>query len=179
MSDLGLWLGEPAVFDATVETVPFLRDLEVTDSVTDRSGLIKLLLTILEHANPPRIEVQQAAHRAVLDGRSMADVLGRDGDAAVRAAALSVVGAEVRSGSVDEAVVCGPCGVLRRGECLHTRGGIDYVVGGDDHRLCSDVDGRVGHEKAQRNICCAGMPMPSATSCASSSTFVAKPRCWS
>ncbi|MFJ2795144.1 hypothetical protein ACIPDW_31335 [Streptomyces sp. NPDC087290] len=93
LSDLGLWLGELAVFDATVETVPFLWDLAVTDSVTNRSGVIKLLQTILEHANPPEIEVQQAAHRAVLDGRSVADVLARDEDAAVRAAAGELVAA--------------------------------------------------------------------------------------
>ncbi|MFC5918351.1 hypothetical protein [Streptomyces pulveraceus] len=93
MSDLGLWLGELAVFDATVETVPFLWDLAVTDSVTNRPGVIKLLQTILEHANPPEIEVQQAAHRAVLDGGSAADVLARDGDAAVRAAARDLVAA--------------------------------------------------------------------------------------
>jgi hypothetical protein len=102
LSDLGLWLGELAVFDATVETVPFLWDLAVTDSVTNRSGVIKLLQTILEHANPPRIEVQQAAHRAVLDGRSMADMLARDGDAAVRAAARDLVAAI-------DSHVCGSC----------------------------------------------------------------------
>ncbi|WRZ95785.1 hypothetical protein OHB54_03410 [Streptomyces sp. NBC_01007] len=91
LSDLGMWLGELAVFDATVEAVPFLWDLAVTDSVTGRSGVIELLQTILEHANPPQIEVQHAAHRAVLDGRSMAEVLARDGDAAVQAAARELV----------------------------------------------------------------------------------------
>ncbi|MEU0528084.1 hypothetical protein [Streptomyces niveus] len=70
MSDLGLWLGELAVFDATVAAVPFLWDLAVTDSVTSRPGVIELLRTILEHGNPAQIEVQQAAHRAVLDGRT-------------------------------------------------------------------------------------------------------------
>ncbi|MFD9475575.1 MULTISPECIES: hypothetical protein [Streptomyces] len=93
LSDLGLWLGELAVFDATVEAVPFLWDLAVTDSVTGRSGVIELLLTILEHGNPPKIEVQQAAHRAVLDGRSTAEQLTRDEDAAVQAAARDLVAA--------------------------------------------------------------------------------------
>ncbi|GHB30532.1 hypothetical protein GCM10010331_16160 [Streptomyces xanthochromogenes] len=91
LSDLGLWLGELAVSDATVEAVPFLWDLAVTDSVTCRSGVIELLRTILEHANPPRIEVQHAAHRAVLGGRSIANALARDGDAAVRSAARELV----------------------------------------------------------------------------------------
>ncbi|WP_335755262.1 hypothetical protein [Streptomyces niveus] len=91
MSDLGLWLGELAVFDATVEAVPFLWDLAVTDSVTSRSGVIELLQTILEHGNPPKIEVQQAAHRAVLDGRNMAEALARDEDAAVQGAARDLV----------------------------------------------------------------------------------------
>lgn len=91
LSDLGLWLGELAVFDATVEAVPFLWDLAVTDSVTNRSGVIELLQTILEHANPPQITVQHAAHRAVLDGRSTADVLARDADAAVQAAGRNLV----------------------------------------------------------------------------------------
>ncbi|MFE5804782.1 hypothetical protein [Streptomyces sp. NPDC056491] len=91
LSDLGLWLGELAVFDATVEAVPFLWDLAVTDSVTSRSGVIELLQTILEHANPPQSGVQHAAHRAVLDGRSTAEVLARDEDAAVRAAARELV----------------------------------------------------------------------------------------
>ncbi|MFJ6016598.1 hypothetical protein [Streptomyces sp. NPDC092952] len=91
LGDLGLWLGELAVFDATVEAVPFLWDLAVTDSVTSRPGVIELLRTILEHANPPRIEVQRAAHRAVLDGRGAAEVLARDEDAAVRAAARDLM----------------------------------------------------------------------------------------
>ncbi|WP_405650089.1 group II intron reverse transcriptase/maturase [Streptomyces sp. NBC_01386] len=64
---------------------------------------------------------------------------------------LSRVGAEVCGGSVDEAVVCGPCGVLRCGEFLDALGGIDHVVGGDDHRLRGGVDRRVGHEEPQRN----------------------------
>ncbi|MFJ4862887.1 hypothetical protein [Streptomyces sp. NPDC088748] len=91
LSDLGLWLGELAVFDATVEAVPFLWDLAAADSVTNRSGGIELLQTILEHANPPQIAVQHAAHRAVLDGRSVADVLTRDADAAVQAAGRNLV----------------------------------------------------------------------------------------
>ncbi|MFF3684938.1 hypothetical protein [Streptomyces sp. NPDC002187] len=93
LSDLGLWLGELAVFDATVEAVPFLWDLAVTDTVTSRSGVVELLQTILEHANPPQIEVQHAAHRAVLDGRNMADVLTRDKDPVVQAAAHELVAA--------------------------------------------------------------------------------------
>ncbi|MEV8400279.1 hypothetical protein [Streptomyces niveus] len=52
LSDLGLWLGELAVFDATVEAVPFLWDLAVTDSVNSRSGVVELLQAILEHGNP-------------------------------------------------------------------------------------------------------------------------------
>ncbi|WP_229848896.1 hypothetical protein [Streptomyces melanogenes] len=91
LSDLGLWLGELAVFDATAVAVPFLWDLAVTESVTSRVGVIELLQTILEHGNPPKIEVRHAAHRAVLDGRSMAEVLARDEDAAVQAAARDLV----------------------------------------------------------------------------------------
>ncbi|MGW6842934.1 hypothetical protein [Streptomyces sp. NPDC054958] len=87
MVDLGLWLGDLAVLDATVATVPFLWDLSATDSVTSRSGVIELLQTILEHANPPTTDVQHAAHRAVIEGRSAAEVLTRDGNAAVREAA--------------------------------------------------------------------------------------------
>ncbi|MFF3373822.1 hypothetical protein ACFYXF_12895 [Streptomyces sp. NPDC002680] len=93
LSDLGLWLGELAVFDATVEAVPYLWDLAVTDSVTSRPGVIKLLQTILEHTNTPKIEVQRAAHRAVLEGRSVAEVLAHDEDAAVQAAACDLVAA--------------------------------------------------------------------------------------
>lgn len=102
LSDLGLWLGELAVFDATVEAVPFLWDLAVTDSVTSRSGVIELLQTILEHANPPKIEVQHAAHRAVLEGKSMAEALARDEDAVVQAAARDLVAAI-------DSHVCGSC----------------------------------------------------------------------
>ncbi|MGY0055695.1 hypothetical protein ACWY4P_03880 [Streptomyces sp. LZ34] len=93
MSDLGLWLGELAVFDATVAAVPFLWDLAVTEAVASRPGVIELLLAILEHANPPQIEVQRAAHRAVLDGRNMVDVLTREEDPAVRAAARDLAAA--------------------------------------------------------------------------------------
>ncbi|MFG2976757.1 hypothetical protein ACGFYY_27695 [Streptomyces sp. NPDC048331] len=91
LRDLGLWLGELAVFDATVAAVPFLWDLAVTDSVTGRSGVIELLLTILEHADPPRIEVRYEAHHAVLEGRIMAERPARDGDVAVRDAAREPV----------------------------------------------------------------------------------------
>ncbi|MFD4921733.1 hypothetical protein ACFWNE_10490 [Streptomyces goshikiensis] len=93
MSDLGLWLGELSVFDATAEAVPFLRDLAVTDSVASRADVIQLLRTILEQVNPPRLDVQCAAHRAVLDGRSLADTLAGDRDAAVQAAAQGLVAA--------------------------------------------------------------------------------------
>lgn len=103
LSDLGLWLGELAVFDATVEAVPFLWDLAVTESVTSRAGVIELLQSILEHANPPQIEVQHAAHRAVLDGRSMADVLAHNEDAAVQAAAHDLV-------TAIDSHVCESCG---------------------------------------------------------------------
>ncbi|MER5746284.1 hypothetical protein ABT097_23790 [Streptomyces sp. NPDC002225] len=107
LSDLGLWLGELAVFDVTVEAVPYLWELAATDSVTSRPGVIELLRTILEHANPPRIEVQRAAHRAVLDGRGVAEVLIRDEDAVVRAAARGLV-REIDSH------VCDSCPVVRR-----------------------------------------------------------------
>ncbi|MGO4459263.1 hypothetical protein AB4039_18505 [Streptomyces sp. M-16] len=36
MSDLGLWLGELAVFDATVAAVPFLWELATADSPRSR-----------------------------------------------------------------------------------------------------------------------------------------------
>ncbi|MEV8455618.1 hypothetical protein AB0467_26565 [Streptomyces sp. NPDC052095] len=91
MADLGLWLGELAVFDATVAAVPFLWDLAVTEPVIGRPGVIELLRTILEHGNPPRIGVQRAAHRVVLDGRGAAEALARDEDAAVRVAARDLV----------------------------------------------------------------------------------------
>ncbi|MEU9321988.1 hypothetical protein [Streptomyces sp. NPDC048295] len=93
LSDLGLWLGELSVFDATAEAVPFLWDLAVTDSVASRSGVIQLLMTILEQANPPRRDVQCAAHQAVLDGRRLADRLARDGDPAVQAVAQDLMAA--------------------------------------------------------------------------------------
>ncbi|MFC8366856.1 MULTISPECIES: hypothetical protein [unclassified Streptomyces] len=86
LSDLGLWLGELAVFDATVAAVPFLWDLAVTESVTCRPEVIELLQTILEH-NAAQIDVQREAHRAVLNGASTANLLTCDGDPAVRTAA--------------------------------------------------------------------------------------------
>ncbi|MFD4237486.1 hypothetical protein [Streptomyces sp. NPDC058542] len=91
LSDLGLWLGELSVFDATAEAAPFLWDLAVTDSVASRSGVIQLLMTILEQANPPRLDVQYAAHQAVLDGRGLADGLAGDRDPAVQAAAQDLM----------------------------------------------------------------------------------------
>ncbi|MFB6669445.1 hypothetical protein [Streptomyces parvus] len=93
LSDLGLWLGELSVFDATTEAVPFLWDLAVTDAVANRSGVVQLLMTILEQANPPRLDVQYAAHQAVLDGRGLADRLADDEDPAVRAAAQGLMAA--------------------------------------------------------------------------------------
>ncbi|MFF3647461.1 hypothetical protein ACFYXV_02285 [Streptomyces sp. NPDC002181] len=93
LSDLGLWLGEVAVFDATVAAVPFLWDVAVTDSVTSRPGVIELLQAILEHGNPPQIEVQRAAHQAVLNGRGTASALATGEDPAVRAAAHALVAA--------------------------------------------------------------------------------------
>jgi hypothetical protein len=93
LSDLGLWLGELAVFDATVAAVPFLWDLAVADAVTCRPEVIELLQAILEHGNPPQIEVQHAAHLAVLGAASTVDVLTRDVDPAVRAAASELAAA--------------------------------------------------------------------------------------
>lgn len=93
LSDLALWLGEVAVFDATVAAVPFLWDLAVTDSVTSRPGVIELLRAVLDHGNPPRIDVQYAAHQAVLGGRTTVDALARDEDPAVRVAARDVAAA--------------------------------------------------------------------------------------
>ncbi|MFJ5726284.1 hypothetical protein [Streptomyces sp. NPDC093149] len=93
LSDLGLWLGELAVFDATVAAVPFLWDLAVTDSVTSRPGVIELLQAILDHGNPPQITVVHAAHQAVLSGSSTVSVLVSDEDPAVRAAARDLTAA--------------------------------------------------------------------------------------
>ncbi|MFF2196381.1 hypothetical protein [Streptomyces sp. NPDC058157] len=93
LGDLGLWLGELAVFDATAAAVPFLWDLAVAEAVTVRPGVIELLASILHHANPPHLEVQFAAHRAVLDGERTAQALTRDGDPAVRTAALGLLAA--------------------------------------------------------------------------------------
>ncbi|WP_329377278.1 hypothetical protein [Streptomyces sp. NBC_01716] len=90
LSDLGLWLGELAVFDATVAAVPFLWDLAVTDTVTGRPGVIALLQAVLEHGNVPQLEVQHAAHLAVLRGSRMVEVLSGDEDPAVRAAATDL-----------------------------------------------------------------------------------------
>ncbi|KPI05627.1 hypothetical protein OV450_3945 [Actinobacteria bacterium OV450] len=90
LSDLGLWLGELAVFDATVAAVPFLWDLATADPVSSRAGVIELLQAILEHGNPPQIEVQLAAHRAVLTGRDTVHVLATGSDPAVRAAARAL-----------------------------------------------------------------------------------------
>ncbi|MFD0375027.1 hypothetical protein [Streptomyces sp. NPDC127112] len=93
LGDLGLWLGELAVFDATTAAVPFLWDLAAADAVTVRPGVIELLVSILEHTNPPHLEVQYAAHRAVLDGKNTAEALRRNGDPLVRTAAVGLLAA--------------------------------------------------------------------------------------
>ncbi|WP_030717247.1 hypothetical protein [Streptomyces sp. NRRL F-2580] len=93
LNDLALWLGELAVFDATVAAVPFLWDLAATDSVTSRPGVIKLLQAILDHGNPPQLDVQHAAHQAVHSGRTAVDTLISDEDPAVRAAARDLAAA--------------------------------------------------------------------------------------
>ncbi|MGE7386962.1 hypothetical protein ACQKM2_15930 [Streptomyces sp. NPDC004126] len=69
LCDLGLWLGELAVFNATAAAVPFLWDLAASEACTARPGVIELLGTILDNGNEPRPAIQHAAHRAVLDGR--------------------------------------------------------------------------------------------------------------
>ncbi|MFE3111631.1 hypothetical protein ACFRKE_12945 [Kitasatospora indigofera] len=93
LSDLGLWIGELAVFDATVATVPFLWDLAATTTVNSRTGVIELLQTILEHGNPPHPKVQREAHQAVLSRRPTADRLAGDSDPVVRAAAQDLLAA--------------------------------------------------------------------------------------
>ncbi|MFD9067519.1 hypothetical protein ACFVZ3_39065 [Kitasatospora purpeofusca] len=110
LDDLALWIGELAVFDATVAAVPFLWDLAVTETVKSRAGVIGLLQTVLEHGNPPQPKVQLQAHQAVLSRRPTAAQLTHDRDPAVRAAARELVAAidrhpgesccPVRSGTV-------------------------------------------------------------------------------
>ncbi|MER7760615.1 hypothetical protein [Streptomyces sp. NPDC097619] len=90
LADLGLWLGELAVFDATAATVPFLWDLAVTRSVPTRPDVLALLHTILDHGNAARPDHQQSAHAAVLAGASLAGRLAEDDDPDVRAAAASL-----------------------------------------------------------------------------------------
>ncbi|KAB1980224.1 hypothetical protein F8144_34315 [Streptomyces triticiradicis] len=92
LSDLGLWLGELAVFDATVAAVPFLWDLAATDTVTCRSEVVELIQAVLEHS-AARIEVQSAAHLAVLAGVNTLHVLTEDGDPGVRTAARELMAA--------------------------------------------------------------------------------------
>ncbi|MCF3131193.1 hypothetical protein [Streptomyces olivochromogenes] len=92
LGNLGLWLGELAVFDATVAAVPFLWDLAVAGSVTSRPGVIELLQAILEHGNQ-QIEVQRAAHQAVISARDTANVLATDENPAARAAARTLAAA--------------------------------------------------------------------------------------
>ncbi|MFJ7278547.1 hypothetical protein [Kitasatospora sp. NPDC098663] len=93
LSDLALWIGELAVFDATVAAVPFLWDLAVAESVKSRAGVVELLQAILEHGNPPQPNVQLDAHQAVLSGRPTADRLTHDSDPVVRAAAQDLLAA--------------------------------------------------------------------------------------
>ncbi|MFD4399873.1 hypothetical protein [Kitasatospora sp. NPDC058478] len=93
LSDLALWIGELAVFDATAAAVPFLWDLAVTETVTSRAGVIELLQTILEHGNPRQPKVQLEAHQAVLSRRPTADRLTHDSDPAVRVAAQDLLAA--------------------------------------------------------------------------------------
>ncbi|MFC9327380.1 hypothetical protein [Kitasatospora sp. NPDC057015] len=91
LSDLALWIGELAVFDATVAAVPFLWDLAVTETVNSRAEVLALLQTILEHGNPPQPKVEREAHRAVLSRRVTADQLTHDSDPVVRAAAQDLL----------------------------------------------------------------------------------------
>ncbi|MFB7673051.1 hypothetical protein ACFC26_16745 [Kitasatospora purpeofusca] len=93
LDDLSLWIGELAVFDATVAAVPFLWELAATEAVKCRAGVIRLLQTVLEHGNPPQPKVQLQAHRAVLSRRATAAQLTHDRDPAVRAAARDLVAA--------------------------------------------------------------------------------------
>ncbi|WOX26056.1 hypothetical protein [Streptomyces solicathayae] len=92
LCDLGLWLGDLAVFDATVAAVPFLWDLAVTESVATRPEVIALLQAILEHGSQ-HIDVQHAAHRSVLSGGGAVDLLTSDRDPAVRAATRGLAAA--------------------------------------------------------------------------------------
>ncbi|MGW5352450.1 hypothetical protein ACWERV_18315 [Streptomyces sp. NPDC004031] len=103
LSDLGLWLAELSVFDATAAAVPFLWDLAATGTVTCRPDVLRLLRAVLAHGNPPHPAIQRAAHTAVLDGHAPAAALAEeDPDPAVRAAArelLTAIGAHT----------CGTC----------------------------------------------------------------------
>ncbi|MEV0037091.1 hypothetical protein [Streptomyces sp. NPDC050804] len=93
LSELALWIGELAVFDATVAAVPFLWDLAVSESVTCRAGVIELLRSVLEHGNAPQATVQLEAHHAVLSRRQTADRLAHDDDPVVRGAAQDLLSA--------------------------------------------------------------------------------------
>lgn len=55
--------------------------------------MIELLQAILEHGNPPQINVQHAAHQAVLSRSGTAGVLASDKDPAVQAAARDLAAA--------------------------------------------------------------------------------------
>ncbi len=114
LSDLALWIGELAVFDATVAAIPFLWDLAVTETVKSRAGVIGLLQTILEHGNPPQPKVQLEAHQAVLSRRQTADQLTHDIDPVVRAAAQDLLA------SIDSHLSQSCCRVRREGlpRCL-------------------------------------------------------------
>jgi len=72
LSDLGQWIGAPAVFDGTVAAVPFLWELAATETVKDRAGVLELLATILSSGHAPHPEWTRAAHDAVAEGRPTA-----------------------------------------------------------------------------------------------------------
>ncbi|MEW1614272.1 MULTISPECIES: hypothetical protein [unclassified Streptomyces] len=72
LSDLGQWIGAPAVFDSTVAAVPFLWELAVTDTVEDRAGVLELLASILASGHAQHPEWTRAAHDAVAQGRPTA-----------------------------------------------------------------------------------------------------------
>ncbi|WP_411080004.1 hypothetical protein [Streptomyces sp. cmx-18-6] len=72
LSDLGQWIGEPAVFDSTVAAVPFLWELVATETVKDRAGVLELLGTILTSGHALHPEWTRAAHEAVAAGRPTA-----------------------------------------------------------------------------------------------------------
>ncbi|MFJ1591824.1 hypothetical protein ACIOD0_16465 [Kitasatospora albolonga] len=78
LSDLGQWIGAPAVFDSTVAAVPFLWELAATETVRDRAGVLELLATILAAGHAQHPEWTRAAHEAVAAGRPTAARLAAD-----------------------------------------------------------------------------------------------------